>query len=399
MTFFFRASHEAPAVRYVFGLGRWRVLPFAALGFLFALTSACGGATVSGIARVAEADRARASLDGRDAQTLAPLAFAEGDQALRAAKEAEKAGDSIGAELHAERAIASYQHAIALARLARATEEETQAKDALAKKEDEGQRFAAARKAAEREADDLDKQLKIAREALQPAASGPADAAREKARLVAAQSLATQARLLCSAARIVSPQAPGLAEAETAAADLEKKLAADPKPAPIDAASRARAACLSALTKARRAEKAGDPDAADALLGELSRAADPKSTFDLAPARDERGVVVTLRGLFKGDKLTTEAETTLKDLGRIAAAHPTFGVQVVVHDASTPTAAETANDTKRADEITKALAAGGAPAAKTKVEQAGARAPVFDPADAKRREKNARIEIVFVAGS
>lgn len=365
-----------------------------------------GGAAVSSIARVAEADRARAALDpqtalGHDAQTHAPQAFAEGDQALRAAKEAEKAGDQVGAELNAERAIAAYQHAIALARLARATDDQMRAQEALATKLEEGQRYAAARKSAEREADDLDKQLKIAREALQPSTSGPADPAREKARLVAAQSLATQARLLCSAARIVSPQAPGLAEAETAASDLEKKLEASPKPAPIDAASRARAACLTALTKARRAVASPDADGADALLGEISRSADPsaKSTFELSPSRDERGVVVTLRALFKGDKLTPEAESTLKDLGRIAAAHPTFGVQVVLHDAAPPTAADTATNAKRADELTKALTAGGAAAAKTKVEQAGARAPVFDPTDTKRKDKNARIEIVFVASS
>ena len=54
--------------------------------------------------------------------------------------------------------------------------------------------------------------------------SGPADPEREKARLVAAQSLATQARLLCSAARLVSDKAPGLSEAETQLADLEKKV-------------------------------------------------------------------------------------------------------------------------------------------------------------------------------
>jgi hypothetical protein len=33
------------------------------------------------------------------------------------------------------------------------------------------------------------------------------------------------------------------------------------------------------------------------------------------------------------------------------------------------------------------------------VEHAGARAPVFDPSDAKHKGKNARIEIVFVGGT
>lgn len=359
----------------------------------------CGGAFAP-VVKVSEAERTRTGLEGRDAQALAPQAFAEADQALFAAKEAERAGDGLAAELHAERAIAAYQHASALARLARATDEEAKAKEALARAVEQSERYAAARKGAEREADDLDKQLKVAREAERPAPSGPADPARERARLVAAQSLATQARLLCSAARLVSPDAPGLADAEAAAADLEKRLDASPKPAPIDAAARARAACLGALTKARRTGTP-EPDQADALLGELSRAAAPKATraADLTPSRDERGVVVTLRSLFEAEQLSREGEAVLAELGRVAAAHPTFALQVVVHDASRPTADEAARGKRRGEAIAKALTAGGASPAKTKVEQAGARAPVFDPSDAKRRAGNARVEIVFVDGS
>jgi outer membrane protein OmpA-like peptidoglycan-associated protein len=377
------------------------------------LAAGCGGAAASSIAKVSDAERTRSGLAGQDAQTLAPQAFAEADKALRAAKEAERAGDAAGAELHAERAVAFYQHAVALARLTRATESETQARDALGQALEQAQRFAAARKAAEREADDLEKQLKITREAERPNASGAADPERERARLVAAQSLATQARLLCSAARLVSAQAPGLLEAETAVTDLEKKLDAAPRPAPIDAAGRVRAACLGALTKARRT---GTPDTApaDLLLSELARAhgtdeggtgpiagtgakAGASPSSDLSPTRDERGVVVTFRSLFKADKLSSEGETSLKELGRIAAAHPTFAVQIVVHDASSPSATEVALDKRRGETVARALAESGA--TKTKVELAGARAPVFDPADANRRGKNARIEIVFVSGS
>jgi hypothetical protein len=356
---------------------------------LAALLVGCGGAAKSVEPRVAEADRAR--MAEADAQALAPQAWAEGDQALKAAKEAEKAGDQDAADLYAERALAAYQHAVVIARLARATDEQTKAQDELAKKNEEAQRFAAARKSAEREADDLDKQLKIAREAMTPATSGPADAAREKARLTAALSLATQARLLCGAARLVSAQAPGLAEAEAAATDLEKKLDAGPKPAPIDAASRVRAACLNALTKARRTGTS-DADAADTLLGELTKATDAKS--DTLPSRDERGVVVTLHSIFKGTDLTSEGTTQLKELGRVAAAHPKLAVQVVIHDATPPSAAESTLDTKHGEAAAKALGEGGA--TKTKVEQAGARNPIVDPTDTKRRDKNARVEVVFV---
>src|SRR4051794_10780279 len=85
------------------------------------LTSACGGAAASAVLKVGEAERTRASLQGRDIQALAPQAFAEAEQELRAAKEADHAGDTLAAELHAEHAVAAYQHAIAVARLAHAT--------------------------------------------------------------------------------------------------------------------------------------------------------------------------------------------------------------------------------------------------------------------------------------
>lgn len=363
--------------------------------------AACGGAAAtSNVARVAEADRARSGLAGKDAQTLAPQAFAEAEAALKAAKDAEAKGDTTSAELHGERAVAGFQRAVALARLARATEEEASAKDALARATEQMQKWSAQRKTAEREADDLEKQLKISREAEAPAKSGPTDPDREKARLVAAQALTAQARLLCSAARLVTAQAPGLADAETTVADLEKKLEASPKPAPIDPAARARSACLTSLTKARRASGPSS-DKVDALLAELSQSSDPKakSATDLAPSRDERGVVVTLRNVFKGEKLAPESEATLKDLGRVAAAHPTFAVQVVLHDATAPSAADTQANTRKGEAISTALKAGGAAAAKIKVEQAGAKAPVVDPKDAQRRDRNARVEVVFVPGT
>ena len=368
-----------------------------ALAFAIALASTgCAGAHAANAGRVSDAERMRAGLGGRDAQTLAPQAFAAADQELRLAKESQASGDSLGAELHAERALATYNQAIALARLSRATQEEAAANEALARASEEAQKYATQRKATNREADDLEKKLRVAREARLPPASGPADPERERARVVAAQALVTQARLLCSAARLVSPQAPGIAEAETAVTNLEKQIESAKAPA-IDPAARARAACLTSLTRARRT--AGlDSDQADTLLGELSQAgAAPKSKGDLAPARDERGVVVTLRSAFKGERLTPESEGSLKELGRVAAAHPTFAVQVVLHDAQAPSAAEAALNRKRGEAIVQALVAGGVPEAKVKVEQAGAKAPVVDPKDAKHRERNTRVEIVFVS--
>jgi flagellar motor protein MotB len=360
-------------------------------------TSACAGTSGSKIGRVDEASRMREGLGGQDAQRLAPQAFASADQELRLARESQASGDATGADLHAERALASYNHAIALARLARATLEQAAASQALASAADQAQKYTAQRKAIDREAEDLEKKLRVAREAQLPPASGPADPARERARVIAAQALVTQARLLCSAARLVSPEAPALADAESAVTALEKIDAAKGKLS-IDPAARARAACLTSLTKARRST-GPEADQADTLLGELARAgaATHGSAADVGPARDERGVVVTLRAAFKGEKLTPEAEASVKDLGRVAAAHPTFAIQVVLHDADAPSSSDAQANGKRGEAIVQALVAGGAAAAKVKVEQAGTKAPVVDPRDTRNRHRNARVEIVFVS--
>lgn len=370
----------------------------SALGVALLLaTAACAGAAGSGGARsVGDAERMRAGLTGKDTASLAPQAFAAANQEVELAKQAQAAGDDTGADLHGDRALALYNHAIAIARLARATREDAAASEALAKANEQGQRYADQRKAVDHEADDLEKKLRVAREAQLPPSSGPADPDRERARVVAAQSLVTQARLLCGAARLVSPQAPGLSEAEAAVTTLEKQ--ADTAKLGIDPAARARAGCLGSLTRARRASGGADLDPSDTLLSELSQSGDPKGPrHDLAPARDERGVVVTMRSVFKGEKLTPEAEASLKDLGRVAAAHPTFAVQVVFHDATPPAAGEIVTNQKRGEAIVQTLVGSGATAAKVKVEQAGAKAPLVDPKDTRHRDRNARVEVVFVS--
>ena len=361
----------------------------------------CGGAAggVSpGATRIADAERARSTLAASpDVGRRAAEALAAAEGELRLAKEAESAGDSLAAELHGERAVASYQRAVILARASRAAEEETAAREALGRASEAASRLGSQRRAMDREVEDLDKQLKIAREAELPAASAAASPDREKARGVAARSLVTQARLLCGAARLVAEAAPGLPEAEATVRDLESREARGP--APIDAAARVRASCLSSLTKARRAG-GSSPEAADTLLAELSQsfsAATSPRRETPTTSRDERGVVVVVPKPWKGESLSAEADASLKDLGRIAAAHPGTALQVVLHDAQVPTAEEAAADKRRLAAAARALETGGAPAARIAQEHAGARAPLVDPADAKRRDQNARLEIVFVS--
>jgi len=193
---------------------------------------------------------------------------------------------------------------------------------------------------------------------------------------------------LCNAARLVNAEAEGLAAADTQIAALAKPLASGARPVPIDDAARSRAGCLDVLTRARRAS--GHDDASDdTLLAELSAA----GGWD--PAADERGVVVTLRGAYRGAQLTGDATAKLGELGRIAAAHPRFALQVVVHDASPPPSKD-GGVTQRADAAVRALVSGGAVVAHVGAEDAGAQIPVTDPSDPRARLRNERLEVVFI---
>jgi outer membrane protein OmpA-like peptidoglycan-associated protein len=147
---------------------------------------------------------------------------------------------------------------------------------------------------------------------------------------------------------------------------------------------------LKELTLARRPATQKNPAAgvADALLAELSASS-------LLPFRDDRGVVVTLRALFNAkDQLNREAESQLDTLGKVAKAHPEFPLLAVVHvargNASTRDAAQAAA-------IADALRKSGAP--QVAAETAGSTLPILDPAHPGASDRNARIEVVFVAPS
>ena len=360
------------------------------------------GATSMRVASLDEVERVRVTDATKDAAARAPEAYARAEQERAFARAAHGAGDDVAANLHAQRAMAAYGHAGVVARLARAIADLADAQKALDDATAQEQSLAASRAKLELEAQELERRAEIARDRLLPAASGEAAADREAARLVAARSLAVEARLLCGAARLIGAQPAELADAQGEIDKLDAKLGApSPTPPPsaakggarsevIDAAGTVRARCLDVLTRARRAASR-DEGGADALLSELS------ASGGWDPTRDERGVVVTLRGTFLGTKLTDEGEAKLESLGRVAAAHPGFGVQVVVHDAQPP-APRDEGDARRADATVKALVTGGASTARVKAELAGARTPIVDPGDLRLRPRNERIDIVFVAG-
>lgn len=347
------------------------------------------GATTLHVAAIDDMERARGGPAAIEGAHLAPEAFARAEEERRIALAEHAAGDDVGAVLHAQRALAAYGRAIAVVRLARATTELADAQKSLDDASAQAQALEASRAELDREATALEDRVRATRERLLPASSEPATGEREAARLVAARSLVTEARLLCDAGRLVAADAAGLGEADAELKKLEQRVASAGRAAPIDDAARARAQCLEVLSRARRAS-GDDAGKSDALLAELS------ASGGWAPVRDERGVLVSLHEAFHGPSLAGDAETKLRELGRVAAAHPGFGVQVVVHDAQ-PAPPRDDADAKRAEAAARALAAGGVPTTRIQTEQAGVRAPLVDPADAKERARNERLDVVFVA--
>jgi hypothetical protein len=360
----------------------------ASLAMLSALP-ACGATTMR-VAALDELERVRATPMAQDAATVAPEAFARAEAQRALALQAHAQHDDTVAMIHADRAVAAYQHALVVVRLAKAAVELADATKSLDDATAQVHDLDAQRSGLDRDATELEQRVQIARQRVLPAESAPASGSHEAARLVEARSMAVEARLLCGAARLVSPEAAGLTEADAARVQVEAGLEKAPSahPVPIDDAARARVSCLDVLTRARRAH-GGDEGHADALLSELS------ATGKWDPSRDERGVVVTLRELFRGRDLAEGAAGKLQELGRVAAAHPEFALQVVVHDADAP-AAKDDGDAKRAEAASKALVDGGATAGRIDTELAAARAPVVDPADRKLRGRNERLEVVFV---
>lgn len=364
-----------------------------------------------------ELDHVRAGAAATEAKRYAPDAFAHAEKLRREANAALEGDDLAGAQMLGEQAIAAHAHAHALARVARAESSESEAKASLftsqaslATLEGDQTRVAA-------EIDALDMRIKVTRDAQPIIPSGKADAEREKARLAAAKSLALQARMLCGAAHLLlTPAEPGTAPAGAAELGTQldeataalKKFDADlagsggaaaparPLPTPVDQASRVRASCLAVLTAARRAATpvTRAPGIGDALLTDLSAA----GTW--SPGRDDRGIVITLRGLFAGAGVTPAGEARLRDLARVAAAHPSFPVAVVVHTDRDVSAREEPAWTARTEAIVRILrsaqpAGASLPASRVEPFLAGAAAPVVDPAG-NERARNARVEIVFV---
>jgi hypothetical protein len=349
---------------------------------LLLLSLAC--ATPARLEIMSEVDRTRQGQAVVDAQRSAPQAYARAELLRQRSDQAFADGDLVSAQILAERAMAAYLRATiearltkAEARLAEASVLEQKQAERLAQLSAEQQRLSA-------EAADLELRVKVARDAEPLAKNEPASPEREKARREAARAIVTQGSLLCVAARLVEPGRSSLAPLLGKADELRAKLDTA-APAPVDDATALRSDCRRELTLARRPRAQANPSRgeSDALLAELSRA-------DFLPFRDDRGVIVTLRGVREGGKLAAKAAEKLADLGRVAKQHPDFPVLVVAHDARAG-----GKDDGLAGQAVEALKAAGA--ARIEARSAGSTSPVVPPDRNGAAARNERLEIVFVS--
>jgi flagellar motor protein MotB len=359
--------------------------PLAAL--CLALCLAGCSASLARPAVLDEAAAASQTAASREAAQLAPLTHAEAEKLRKEAEAAQAAGDPSSAQILAEQAIAVHARAFAQARLLRSQQATDDLQKPLEQAATDLQQLRAEQQLVTSELQDLELKIKVLREAPPVVASGPSrSAGREAARREAAQALLTEARLLCLSSRLVAAEGEGLKDAEAALGELARKLEDPRQAAPIDDAMRARAQCLEALTLARRAS-ASEESSGDALLAELGRAS-------FAPVREDRGVVVTLRGAFSGDKLSARGSEQLESLGRVAAAHGKFPVVLVVHNAEPGRSEALKRDARRAETLKQAMNKHRSD--RVEVHLAGGTRPVADPTSKKDRERNERVEIVFV---
>jgi hypothetical protein len=337
---------------------------------------------------LSELDRVRASRTVAAARASAPQAFARAEGLRAEASRLHDNEDPAGAQIVGEQALAAYQRAVTLAGLARSEARALSAQEELARLEGELARTLQAEQALEADTRALELRLKVARETLpQPGRGPPASPERELARRDAARALAAQARLLCSAARLLEPKRSSLDATLQKLGEFETALPTAPM-APIDEARALRTTCLRELSNTRRARTAQNPAsaAADRLLSELS-------DVSLVPSRDDRGVVITVHKPFeRDDSLTAEALKKLTHLASVAKIHPDFPLLVVVHSAAK---LPEARELSRVERASAALKNQGVP--NVGAAGVGNALPGLDPRQPGAAGRNERLEVVFVA--
>lgn len=337
---------------------------------------------------VDQADQVAETPAAEEARQLAPQAHAHALALRDDADAAYRAGDLAGAQILGEHSIAAMNRAFVLSRLVKAEQRLDRANAKLAKNQ---QKLAELDEQAQRisaEADNLELRVKVLRDAQPLATPAAASPERERARAAAARSLLSQARLLCLSTRLLDPKQGSVSQHLTAIDGLEASVT---RGATVDvtAVTKVRSACLKELTLVRRPQLLEAPaeGLTDTLLEALTK------TEKFYAFRDDRGVVVVLRDVLAPQGAPTQAGAEqLEALARVAKAHPKFPLLVVTHSAAASGASS-----GDLDAIVGFLKEKGAPSVQGHV--VGDAQPVAPPKRPGARERNTRVEIVFVSPS
>jgi hypothetical protein len=357
------------------------------------------------MARLAEVRAAPASAE---AEVWAPQAHARALELEERAQGALDAGEADAAALLAEHAIAAHEHAWVLTRLARAERRRLDAEAELGEQRRvlDDLRAQQQRLAAEAAGLELRAQAARATQPLPPHEASLPERRESRRRAVAA--LSSQARLLCVAARLLG-EGPRVEPLVIRLDELDRQVASNPASTQLEAAAELRSECLQVISDVRQKNSAAasrpgaasrvppasapqanavaaPPVPADVLLDELSAAGK-------APSRDERGVSVSLRDVLGADgNLTGAARTELAELSKLGGVHPDFPVLLVGHGTSAPGA----QDLDRQLRLVS-LELAGAGISRVEVQAVGDSQPLLPSRSPSARERNQRIELVFVA--
>lgn len=277
-------------------------------------------------------DRSRATSTSpaqQEARQLAPQAYANAERLRLEAESAFDGGELERARALGEQSLAAFERATTQANLARAEQRVALAQKDLTDTEQELAGLQAHQQKLDAEIRALELRYKVERDAEPRVAIAPASPQREAARRAAARSTSEQARLFCVAAQLLEPQQRDELGAQLESVDsLQAGLSKARPSESISEALDLRAACLQALTRARRQAPAADTPAGSSLLSRLTAALP-----DTAPFEDDRGVVIVEEDLVGAahDTLGAAARQRLQRLAEVAQAHPQLPVLVVIH--------------------------------------------------------------------
>ncbi|MBI2898043.1 MAG: OmpA family protein [Deltaproteobacteria bacterium] len=372
--------------------------------------ASCGGSPAS--EPLTAASRLARSPAVAAARRLAPQEVLLARQALAKARRASDEGRDAEADRLATEASLRFEIAIVTSDATSARERIAAAERSAREAERERDQNNAARRAEENRIAVLLKQQEIDRileeerlraeadERGRPRTAGEEARGRERDQRAAATELVSRAKVLLVAAAALlgqSAEADGpSARAREAIARAERSLSAEPAAAAFASATEARGKAQEALAGARRAAAGRGTQARlraeDAALLEEAGAAG-----GLGPREDSRGVVVTLRGVFAARGAEVRERSAIEAVGRLARAHPTYPLVIEGHTSEGRGAQELS--AQRASAVARALEALGIDRARIRAVGLGASHPIAAETLTSARERNERMEIVFVRSS